>query len=218
MSRNFVKEVEKYFLERLGSGVMLSARDYVLIKNWEDKGADIETIKRGISLAFQNSKANIRSVYQCRHFVENLLAGKDIGIEEKEREEEKREKNFHYEKQIARLKRVIKKIDSLLKEEKKKEIKQVYSFYKTELSKLLCENKRDMFERLEEMESRFYEDFFNALDKNLALIIGKEARSLMPFNASFISKEVEEDSFKVLRNEVVKKKFGIPDFFGFEDD
>ena len=49
---NYFSEIEERFLQRRGSGLLLSTLDWALIETWKDAGIPLEAVLRGIDEAF----------------------------------------------------------------------------------------------------------------------------------------------------------------------
>jgi hypothetical protein len=70
----YLQQVEAYFLGLTQVGLMLSARDVRLACQWRDGGVPVETVCRGLRVAFERHDTPPRSIWHCRKFVEVEVA------------------------------------------------------------------------------------------------------------------------------------------------
>jgi len=57
---NYLTQVEQFFLSLKGSGLSLSASDYQLITEWEERGVSITVLCRAIEAAWLRGKQQSR--------------------------------------------------------------------------------------------------------------------------------------------------------------
>ncbi|MDH5763876.1 MAG: hypothetical protein OEZ51_12915 [Nitrospinota bacterium] len=58
---NYMTMVEQFFLSLKASGLSLSASDYHLISQWEDRGVDVHALCRAIETGFEKAVKQERS-------------------------------------------------------------------------------------------------------------------------------------------------------------
>ncbi len=58
---NYLTTVEQFFLSLKDSGLHLSASDYHLISQWEERGIPVETLCRALERGFQKASKRERS-------------------------------------------------------------------------------------------------------------------------------------------------------------
>ncbi|MGP0566326.1 MULTISPECIES: hypothetical protein [unclassified Nitrospina] len=58
---NYLTHVEQFFLTLKGSGLSLSASDYDLITQWENRGVPVEVLCRAIETAWRTATRQSRS-------------------------------------------------------------------------------------------------------------------------------------------------------------
>ncbi len=77
---NYLTQVEQFFLSLKNSGLSLSAVDYHLISDWEDRGIPVETlclaIEKGIRQYYKSSKFGRISLSYLKEFIEEELSSR----------------------------------------------------------------------------------------------------------------------------------------------
>ena len=79
---NYFTEIEEYFQQRRGSGLLLSTLDWALIETWKDAGVPLGAVLRGIDAAFDkydqrpSRTQRINSLAYCAQAV--LVAAEDM--------------------------------------------------------------------------------------------------------------------------------------------
>jgi hypothetical protein len=73
--RRYVREIEKHFLVRRGSPLLLSPRDWALAVSWFEQGIPLSAVLSGIDEVFDRleetgAARGIRSLSYCRHAIE----------------------------------------------------------------------------------------------------------------------------------------------------
>ncbi len=63
-SLNYFTVVEQYFLRLKDSGLFLSANDYHLISEWENRGVPAPTLCRAIENGVEQARSNQRDPYR----------------------------------------------------------------------------------------------------------------------------------------------------------
>ena len=87
---DYLERVERHFARRRGGPLVLSPRDWQLVKKWQDRGIPAEVVLRGINRAFDHFGAGprrpdrINSLSYCKQHIEaawlehrELAAGED---------------------------------------------------------------------------------------------------------------------------------------------
>ena len=80
---SYLTRVEQFFLALTDSGLALSANDYHLISQWEDRGVPVQRVCRGIEKAFVEFQRQSRrpggkvSIGQLRESVESEIDRSD---------------------------------------------------------------------------------------------------------------------------------------------
>ena len=78
-NQNYLVTVEQFFLSLKGSGLTLSATDYDLIQQWENRGIPVQVVCRGIEngvaeFANQNNRSSSKpGLNYLKVFVEEEL-------------------------------------------------------------------------------------------------------------------------------------------------
>jgi hypothetical protein len=70
---NYFTEIENFYQSRRESFTLISSLDWILIENWKEQGIPLETVLKGIGLAFSRSKRRINSLAYCVRAVEEVI-------------------------------------------------------------------------------------------------------------------------------------------------
>jgi hypothetical protein len=70
---NYFTEIENFYQSRRETFTLISSLDWVLIENWKEQGVPLETVLKGIDLAFSRSKRRINSLAYCIRAVEEVI-------------------------------------------------------------------------------------------------------------------------------------------------
>jgi len=205
---NYIKDIETFFLRHRGNGVMLSSRDYNLIKEWQNKGIPKEIVFKGISNAIEDDAENIKNLYKCGPFVYSLYRAI--------RHSSRSENEITVTGKNGQLERIFNKIDVLLLKEKRENVKQIYLDFRYRILQLSNRNADVIFSELNQMEYEFFDKCFHQLSYNERSILINEAESMIPKNARFISKNDRNDSITAFRNELIVKKYSIVNIFEYD--
>jgi len=70
---NYFTEIEQFYQTRRESFTLLSTLDWVLIENWKEQGVPLDSVLKGIDLAFSRAKRKINSLAYCIKAVEEII-------------------------------------------------------------------------------------------------------------------------------------------------
>ncbi len=70
---NYYAEIERYFIQRRGRGLMLSPKDWQLMDEWKDKGIPLRVVVRGIDKAV-NQKGSQKREINCLAYCKPQIA------------------------------------------------------------------------------------------------------------------------------------------------
>jgi hypothetical protein len=77
---NYLAHVEQFFLSLKDSGLSLSAADYHLISDWEDRGIPVEilcvAIEKGTRQYFKSSRFGRISLSYLKDFIEEEISSR----------------------------------------------------------------------------------------------------------------------------------------------
>jgi hypothetical protein len=77
---NYLTQVEQFFLSLKDSGLSLSAIDYHLISDWEDRGIPVETlclaIEKGTLQFYKSSRFGRISLSYLKEFIEEEIGSR----------------------------------------------------------------------------------------------------------------------------------------------
>ena len=191
---NYIKDIETFFLERSGNGVMLSSRDYDLIQKWKDQGIPKGIVFWGISDAIEADSLYRESMHISGSQTttnESMVIGEH-------------------------LKAIINKIDTVLVNEKRDWLINIYHDFRNRITQLLSKKTGDIFREISDLEYQFFDICFIQLDNQERKDLVEEAESMIPKNARFINKNDKDDTIIAFRNELLEKKHSIVNIFEYD--
>ena len=76
--QGYWQQIEQYFVEKRGSALMLSPKDWPLVSSWEELEIPLEVVYEGIDKAFERfeeqhgtaSHRTLTSLHACKHWIE----------------------------------------------------------------------------------------------------------------------------------------------------
>ncbi len=204
--KNYLKDIESFFLKQRGRGVMLSSRDYNLVLEWKNRGIPKDIVLKGITNALIRKPEGIRHIYNCKQFVEELEVS--VSREENPVRQKSDQKNH--------IERIIQRTEILLASEDNATLKEHYRTYKKRVEKLLEEEDEKIFDLLQELEKDFFDSFYNSVGTEEQDKIITEARSLIPDNTGFLNDRVREDTVNAFRNELLEKRYKLVNIFEYD--
>lgn len=202
----YLKDIERYFLWLKGSGVMLSSRDYNLVLEWKNRGIPKDKVINGIKRAVETDPKSVKSLYNCRFFVEGT----------NETSEKANVETCSDNDQITHINNIISRIENLLSNETSNRLVDQYSRYRPKIEALKNENSSRVFPLLQRLENEYFDSFFNSLTTEEKYNIRHEATSLIPENTSFLNDRVREDTVRAFRNELIEKRYGLVNIFEYD--
>jgi hypothetical protein len=208
---DFVKDIESYYLNLKGEGIMLSPKEYDLIVNWRSRSVPKEIVIRGIRRAFEKGfiddhdrKRNFRSLSQCAAYVEELIRGykssQQTGLSEAR----------HGNKDMVQL--TVERLNEIISSEKREFIRKHYIKSRKRILGLHGEGEGDVFNRLRQIEADFYEDVFqnmSGIDKKRLI---EQAQAHLSTRERFMTKQARGESLISFRNELMIKQLRLANF------
>jgi hypothetical protein len=75
---SYWQQIEQYFVEKRGSALMLSPKDWPLVSSWEERHVPLDVVYEGIDRAFERfeeqhgtaSHRTLTSLHSCKHWIE----------------------------------------------------------------------------------------------------------------------------------------------------
>lgn len=206
----YIEDVENYFCKKKGKSLILSPKDWLLIKKWFTEGIPLALILQGVDTTFENNPnpKRINSISYCES--EILSAWelyKENMIGSTRKEDPKDAPNFI----LDRISNIIEMLEEKTKKEKNKLIyKHVLSLFGN-INNILLENKQTLtFLEAEEKFNHNQKDItrylIKCLDaKEIAKIEDKIETDLEPYKKRMPRKTFEETKEQLFQKEVLKK-------------
>ena len=200
---NYINEIEKYFLNLIGRGVMLSSKDYYILSNYFQNNVSKEIIIKGINNAF-NSNLKLKSISDCKNFIDELTSVFD-------------KQNYYSESEKIDNKpfvlSFIDRFNQVVSEESNENLKNFYISFNEKVTELLEYENDKVFAKLDLLEKEFYDKFFDTLDDSEASNLINEAENMISNDSKFINDEVRKNTLIAFRNKILVERFGLINLF-----
>lgn len=203
--RDYIREIESYFLNLAGEGIMLSPLDYNLIRDWKKRDVPREIVLKGINRAFTESgikgKGAPRSIKHCAGYVEACI--EEFCPPARERKTGREPGTPVIEADPAG------RLAQLINAEEKPAVREYYTKLRKKLL-ALGKTPGDMsVPEIIEIERESLEEFFRGLPDKDREKIGSAAEEMIKKRARYMTKSAYEESLVSFRNEILAKKYGI---------
>jgi hypothetical protein len=203
--REYIREIESYFLTLAGEGIMLSPLDYSLIQDWKKRQVPREIILKGINRAFSESgvmkKGAPRSLKDCAAHVEKCI--EEYCPPEREKTPGRKQGRAHSETDPAE------RLALLINAEKDSAVREYYTKLRKKLLVLGKANDEMNVPGMIEIERESLEEFFQGLPDKDREKIGSAAEEMIKRRARYMTKSAYDESLVSFRNEILAKKYGI---------
>lgn len=210
----YIKEIERYFIELLGEGIMLSSEDYAIITDFRDRGIPKEVVLRGISRAFSelerqspDTQRKIRNLKECRPFIEK-------SAEDFSPLEERKTAVISEEEPSGIIGEAAQKLSSFINEEKRPNIRDYYISLRNRVLSLEDSNEENTLGCIINLESECLEDFFSELSEDDRESILKEARASVERRGRYMTEKAFSESVISFRNEIIHNRYRVKNLFG----
>lgn len=210
----FIKDIELYYLNLRGKGIMLSPKEYELIANWGSRSVPKEIVMSGIRRAFernvvgaQRRNREFRSLIECAPDVEELITKYGSGLENNLTETRRHDKTGVH---LA-----VQGLNEAISSEKRGFIRKHYLKLRKRILELGEAGQSDVFGRLREIESDFYEDVFQNLSVTDQRQLIAKAEDQLSARKRFMTTQAHRESVISFRNELLIKELGLINFNTF---
>ena len=193
----FIKDIENYFLTLSGKGLMISSKDYYLIKEWMERGLSKEQIFKGIRDAFeQKTEDRIKNIYDCKEHVENS----EIKLNKSESiKTDLVESKFYIDK-------LINNFNQLINKEKHPNLLKLHNKYKSELSKLNADS-NNLFEKINKIEEKYFDQFFEYLEQKDKSNLKHEINKAVNRDNSYINEAYKKKVLNIHSKNLIIEKY-----------
>jgi len=211
--KNYIADIEQYFLGLAGTGLMLSARDYGFIRELGDRSIPREMVIKAIAYGFETRRQRgveePRGLFNIKQEVEEYL--KDRLTERESKCAEQQNTDFTRNSTIEES---VKKLDRIIIEEQREDIKKKYKRLRQRVRETENLNSStNVYKQLNFLWRDFVEDLFLGLSTDKQKDVTAVAESRLPSEAKFYDKDTKEKTFKAFRDEIVCETLGIKNVF-----
>lgn len=205
---SYIKSIEKYFLNHLGKGIMLSYSDYELIQRWKDRQIPYEVIIEGISNAFSdsknfdslNNKTKIRNLGYIISYIDKSIEIYS-GLKHIDISNDEKSTNSYVDKIISKIGAGINHLDD-------DNLISTINSYKENIASLKCDDHTQIYALVREKELELYNRIFNLLSQLEKNTIIDKAKSNIK-NRDNMTQEAYDKSITSFRNMLIKKRFNL---------
>lgn len=216
VDRDYIKDIEGYFLSSAGEGIMLSSKDYSLIADWKNRKIPKEIVLRGINKAVtgwkekeENRKKPIRSLKYCVPYVEQSIIEHGFVLRESDRQ---RAENEH----VGIVGELLERLGTLMGSAQG-ESKEYYKELRERISKINEDEHDNVISRIYEIEEDCLNTLFATLPPDARVDISTEAEDKVKARAKYMTNDAYNESVLSFRNEIIISKFDIKPVMSVED-
>lgn len=212
----YLEEVENYFVKEKGRGLILSSKDMMLVKGWQEKGLPLEVVLKGIRTTFENLKGQERKIASISYCQPEILRVWDEYRESKVGTAELKEegKEDFIPRKIESIKR---RLLTLIDKSKPTKIKSVLKQTCHELDRLRLKIEKNRIKDLDPVEKELTEidqqtlnKLFMKLDESEKMRIESSCAEQLRAEELRMSREAYEETRAVLINKALRNKFSLP--------
>lgn len=209
--KSYLREVERYFLSIIGSGIMLSSRDYDLIKEWETRKIPLDTLCRALGRAVEGYRSGRKgklpkSLYHCLPAVEEEIKEYYRGTKRNIVDPKTRSQVLVAE--------ILERLASIISRQNNRDLRRLYSEIREKVYLFVEMDEASIYRSVEGLEKELYEKFFNSLDKDLKVSILTQAESMIHLGGKYMTQEAYQESLVFYRNKILGERFGIEKVLG----
>ena len=208
--RNYIADIERYFLGLAGKGLMLSARDYGFIRELGERSVSKEMVIKAIAYGFEKKRQmgalEPRGLFNIRHEIEEYLKAQSA-------EPERTEPETAAFTRSSIIEQVLRRLDKIIIEEKEEHIRENYERLRERVCETESAGSANMYRRFDSLWRGFVEDVFSGLSAERQEQITAAARSRLPDEAKLYDESARGKTLKAFRDEIVCETLGIDNVF-----
>ena len=213
--RNYIADIERYFLRLAGKGLMLSARDYGFIRELGERSVSKEMVIKAIAYGFEQKRqrgaGEPRGLFNIRHEIEDYLRAQSA---EPEREQAApRSADF---RRSSIIEQAVKRLDRIIIEEKREDIKEKYEELRRRVRETDDAGSANIYKQFNSLWRGFVEDVFSGLSAERQKQITDSALSRLPEDAKLYDEEAKKRTVNAFRDEIVCETLGINNVFAMK--
>ena len=208
--RNYIADIERYFLGLAGKGLMLSARDYGFIRELGERSVSKEMVIKAIAYGFERKRQmgarDPRGLFNIRQEIEEYLKTQSA-------EPERTEPETAAFARASIIEQVLKRLDKIIIEEKEEHIREKYERLRERVCETDSAGSANMYRQFDSLWRDFVEDVFSGLSAERQKQITAAAQSRLPGGAKLYDESARGKTLKAFRDEIVCDTLGIGNVF-----
>lgn len=213
--RNYIADIERYFLGLAGKGLMLSARDYGFIRELGERSVSKEMVIKAIAYGFEQKRQRgaekPRGLFNIRYEIEDYL--KTQSAEPERKQETPRSAAFT---RSSIIEQVLKRLDRIIIEEKREDIREKYEELRRRVRETDDAGSANIYQQFNSLWRGFVEDVFSGLSAERQKQITDSALSRLPEEAKLYDEDAKKRTINAFRDEIVCETLGINDVFAMK--
>ena len=210
--RNYIADIERYFLGLAGKGLMLSARDYGFIRELGERSVSKEMVIKAIAYGFEQKRQRgaqePRGLFNLRHEIEDYLRTQSV---EREREQTRPKSAAFTRSSIVE--QILKRLDRIIVEEKREDIRGRYEELRSRVRKTDGAGSANVYKQFDLLWREFMGDVFSGLSEERQKQITDAALDRLPAKAKLYDEDARRKTLNAFRDEIVCETFGINNVF-----
>ncbi len=209
--RNYIADIERYFLGLAGKGLMLSARDYGFIRELGERSVSKEMVIKAIAYGFEEKRQRgaqkPRGLFNIKREVEEYL--KDHLTEP----EPQTDAAFA---RSSIIEQALKRLDRIIIEEKREDIREKYEKLRQRVRETDEMGSANIYKQFNSLWRGFVEDVFSGLSAERQKQITDSALSRLPEEAKLYDEDAKKRTLNAFRDEIVCETLGINNVFSMK--
>ena len=210
--KNYIADIERYFLGLAGKGLMLSSRDYGFIRELGERSVSKEMVIKAIAYGFEKKRQtgarDPRGLFNIKQEVEEYL--KTQFVEPESRQTEPQSAAFA---ESSIIEQAVKKLDKIIIEEKREDIREKYKKLRRGVREAENAGSANMYKRFDSLWRGFVEDVFLGLSAERQEQITAAAQNRLPDGAKLYDEDAKKRTLNAFRDEIVCEALGINNVF-----
>ncbi len=210
--RNYIADIERYFLGLAGKGLMLSARDYGFIRELGERSVSKEMVIKAIAYGFEKKRQrgaqDPRGLFNIKQEIEEYL--KIQSAEPESRREEPRSAAFA---RSSIIENVLRKLDKIIIEEKREDIRGRYEELRGKVRGTDSLDSTNVYKEFDSLWRGFVEDVFRDLSAERQRQITAAAQNRLPDEAKLYDEDAKGRTLNAFRDEIICETLGIDNVF-----
>ena len=209
--RNYIADIERYFLGLAGKGLMLSARDYGFIRELGKRSVSKEMVIKAIAYGFEEKRQRgaqkPRGLFNIKQEVEEYLKAHSA-------EPEPQTDTAFARSSI--IEQALKRLDRIIIEEKREDIREKYEKLRQRVRETDEMGSANIYKQFNSLWRGFVEDVFSGLSPERQKQITDSALSRLPEEAKLYDEDAKKRTLNAFRDEIVCETLGINNVFSMK--